>query len=213
MFGNDSSKQRDIHAVAPIPERLRKSERIAILTGDKVEDVEFFYPYYRLTEEGYQVDVITPEGGTFVGKHGMGLNASKSIREVHPQDYALLYLPGGKAPEILREDGAVIAFVRAFAQSGKPIAAVCHGPQILVTADLVRGRTLAAYWEVAEEIEQAGGTFADEALKIDGQFITARIPGDLHRHLNGVLNVLQGRYASGEAEAPNMARARQSEPA
>lgn len=191
---------------------MRKHARVAILTDDKVEDIEFSYPYYRLTEEGYDVDVITADGGNFAGKHGMGLNDSKSIRDVHPNDYELLYLPGGKAPESLRDDDQVIAFVRAFAQTGKPIAAVCHGPQILVTAGLVRGHTLAAYLEVREEIEEAGGTFTDEALNIDGPFITARYPGDLHRHLNGVINVLEGRYQSGEAEAPNMRR-RMAEPA
>jgi protease I len=189
MFGENNN---DINAAAPIPERLRENKKVAIITGGNVEDVEFFYPYYRLTEEGYQVDVITPKGGEFAGKHGIGLQESMAIAEVRPEDYELLYLPGGKAPAELRKDKAVIAFVKTFAASGKPIAAVCHGPQILITADLVRGREMACYPEIAEELTKAGATFVDEALVEDGQFITARMPGDLPRHLYGTLQVLRG---------------------
>lgn len=184
--------QPDIHKVAPIPERLRKAERVIILTADNTEDTEFFYPYYRLTEEGYQVDVATPDGGAFKGKHGLGLQDTLSINDVRPQDYALLYLPGGKAPEELRKNEQVLAFVKTFAQSGKPIAAVCHGPQVLITADLVRGKQMACWPGVREELEKAGGIFVDEALVEDGQFITGRMPGDLHRHLYGVLQYLHG---------------------
>lgn len=184
--------EKDTHAVAPIPERIQKHERVIIITADKVEDTEFFYPYYRLTEEGYQVDVVTPDGGEFEGKHGIGLKDSLAIKKVSPDNYALLYLPGGKAPAELRKNDEVINFVKEFAQSGKPIAAVCHGPQILISADLVRGRRMACWPEVKEELEEAGGTFVDEALVEDGQFITARMPGDLPRHLYGVLQSLNG---------------------
>ncbi len=187
------TEEKDIFAVAPIPERLRKSERVLIITADDTQDLEFFYPYYRLSEEGYAVDVATPDGGSFKGKMGMGLKQTKSIDQVSPADYALLYLPGGKAPASLRKNDAVVNFVKHFASSGKPIAAICHGPQLLVTADLVRGKKISAYPEVAKEIEAAGGRYSDEALAIDGQFITARVPGDLHRHLCGVINTLQGK--------------------
>jgi protease I len=154
--------------LSSIPERLRKQEKVIIITADNTEDIEFFYPYYRLTEEGYAVDVVTPKGGKFAGKHGLGLNKSVAINDVNPADYALLYIPGGKAPAELRKNDAVISFVKQFAAAGKPIAAICHGPQVLVSADLVRGRQLAAWPEVAKEIEEAGGTFVDEALVEDG---------------------------------------------
>ncbi len=185
--------ERDTHLAAPIPDRLEKGERIAIITGDKVEDTEFFYPYYRLTEEGFTVDVITIEGGKFEGKHGLGLQDSYSIDEVRADNYALLYLPGGKAPSELQENENVLNFVKAFAQSGKPIAAICHGPQVLISAGLVQGKQMACWPEISEELEEAGGKFVDEALVEDGQFITARMPGDLHRHLYGVLQFLKGK--------------------
>jgi protease I len=183
----------DIHVAAPVPGRLKKNEKIIMITGEDVEDIEFFYPYYRFTEEGYTVDVVTIEGGAFKGKHGIGLQNSKTITAVRPNDYALLYLPGGKAPAKLRKNDAVLSFVRAFAQTDKPIAAVCHGPQILMSAGLTKGVQMACWPEIADELEDAGGEFVDEALVIDKQFITARMPGDLHRHLYGVLQFMEGK--------------------
>jgi protease I len=189
----DDEEVKDNNAAAPIPARLQKNKRVMILTANNTQDLEFFYPYYRLTEEGYEVDVVTPEGGKFAGKYGLGLNVTKNIKEVRPQDYELLYIPGGKAPEELRRNDDVLKFVEAFAVLGKPIAAICHGPQVLVTAGLLHGRQIAAWPAVAQEIIDAGGTFVDEALVEDGQFITARRPGDLPRHLYGVLQYLAGK--------------------
>lgn len=188
-------EEPDNHAVAPIPERLRKSEKVLIITANNTEDTEFFYPYYRLTEAGYTVDVATPEGGAFKAKHGLGLKHTKAIKDVRAQDYALLYIPGGKAPSELRKNESVLNVLKEHAGSGKPIAAICHGPQVLISAGLVSGKRIAAWPEVRSEIEEAGGTFVDEALVEDGQFITARKPGDLHRHLYGVLQMLEGKAA------------------
>src|SRR5580693_6901534 len=109
---SDKDMEKDTHAVAPLPERLRKNEKVIIITADNTEDLEFFYPYYRLTEEGYTVDVVTPKGGKFEAKHGLGLKNTKAIKDVTPQDYALLYIPGGKAPEELRKNKDALNFVK-----------------------------------------------------------------------------------------------------
>ena len=188
---SDNSNERDTHAVAPIPESLRKNKKIAILTADNTEDIEFFYPYYRFTEEGYPVDVITPEGGKFEGKHGLGLNRTTPITDVRPEQYDLLYIPGGKAPAELRKIDEVLAFVKEFADSGKPIAALCHGPQVLISAGLVEGKRMASWPEVGKELEEAGATFVDAPMVEDGQFITGRMPGDLPQHLHRVLQRLE----------------------
>jgi len=194
LFSHDDEK--DTHAVAPIPERLRKNEKVIIITADNTEDTEFFYPYYRLTEEGYTVDVVTPKGGKFTAKHGLGLKVTRAIDDVKPADYALVYIPGGKAPQELRKNDKVIAFIKEFAASGKPIAAICHGPQVLATAGLLKGKHVAAWPEIADEMKEAGAIFVNEALVEDGQFITGRMPGDLHRHLFGVLQYLKGNVAN-----------------
>ncbi len=197
IFGSDS--KTDNHKVAPIPARLQKTEKIIILTADKTEDTEFFYPYYRLTEEGYTVDVVTPKGGSFEAKHGLGLKETKAIKDVRPEDYQLLYIPGGKAPEELCKNEDVIRFVQQFAaDKSKPIAAICHGPQVLITAGLVQGIQMACWPEIREELEKAGATFVDEALVEDRQFITARKPGDLPRHLFGVMEYLRGEVSTSQ---------------
>jgi protease I len=189
---NMKSSEKDTYKAAPTPERLKKNIRVAIITADKTQDLEFFYPYYRLNEEGYDVDVITPKGGAFEGKQGMGLKETKPIIQARAGDYSLIYIPGGKAPEELRKNDEVLRFVKEFASTGKPIAAICHGPQVLISADLVRGKRMASWPEVAKELEEAGAIFVDEALVEDGQFITGRQPGDLPRHLYGVLDYLHG---------------------
>lgn len=198
---NPFKEERDIMQAAPTPERLKKAEKILILTADNTEDMEFFYPYYRLVEEGYTVDVATIDGKSFKSKKGYEFKQTTKLSGVHAQDYALLYIPGGKAPAELRKDEDVIRFVQQFAATGRPIAAICHGPQVLVTADLVRGRKMAGYSGIQEEIEKAGGTFSDEALAIDGPFITSRLPGDLPRHLSGVMQALKAMHSGSQRAA------------
>lgn len=199
LTGQDTP-QKDNHAVSPIPARLQKNEKVIIITADNTEDLEFFYPYYRFTEDGYSVDVVTPDGGKFEAKHKIGLADTKAMADVKPEDYALLYIPGGKAPATLRENEAVLDFVKAFAKTGRPIAAICHGPQVLISAGLVKGKQMAAWPEIKKELEAAGATFVDEALVEDGQFITARKPGDLPRHLSGVLEYLKGKTTNQSRE-------------
>ena len=183
--------EKDNYKAAPIPENLKQNERIAMITGSVAEDLEFFYPYYRFNEAGYCVDMITEKGGSFDCKAGLGLHNSMAIDRVNPDHYALLYLPGGHAPSYLKDNKKVLDFVTKVAESNKPISAICHGPQILAAAGLIKGKKIAAWPEMKEEIEKAGAIFADEALQEDGQFITARRPGDLHRHLWGTLTALE----------------------
>jgi protease I len=164
--------------------------RIAILTADRVEDVEFFYPYYRFVEEGYTVDVITPSGGALTGYKGMGLKETTALDQVDPADYDLLFIPGGLAPGELRRDPRALAFVQAVAGRGTTIGAVCHGPQVLVDAGLVAGRSMTSWHEVAPEITAAGGTYLDRALVEDGQFVTSRKPGDMPLEISRLLQRL-----------------------
>lgn len=164
--------------------------RVALLTADKVEDVEFFYPYYRLVEEGYRVDVLTPSGGSVEAYRGMRLERTTAIADADPADYDLLFIPGGLAPTELREIPAAVEFVKAVVGRGTLVGAVCHGPQMLVTAGLVAGRRLTSWRGVAPEIRRAGGTYVDEAVVEDGQFVTSRKPGDLPVEMARILERL-----------------------
>ena len=179
----------DIYKAHPVG--YGDSGAVLILTADKTEDIEFFYPYYRFLEAGYRVEVVTPGGGEFKGKHGSGLKDTKDIRDIDPGDYDLLYIPGGKAPEKLKKEVDALQLVMQFFESGKPIAALCHGPQLLAASGVAQMRRIAAWPEVEGELTDAGIIYVNEAAVVDGPFITARWPGDLPAHLAKTLEVLQ----------------------
>jgi protease I len=169
---------------------------ILIITADKTEDLEFFYPYYRFIEAGFRVDVATPEGGKLTAKHGLELKETRKIAGLRPEEYDLLYIPGGKAPAKLKGDVETLEFVRKFAASGKPVAAICHGPQVLAAAKVIDQRKIAAWPEVKDEVVEGGATYIDKETVVDGQFITARWPGDLPSHLRHTLAALQQQPAA-----------------
>jgi protease I len=118
------------------------------------------------------------------------VKANLAVIDVDPDDYDLLLLPGGKAPETLRESEPVLDLARTFAEPGKPIAAICHGPQILVSAGLVKGRKMTSYVSVSEELKAAGARYLDEPLVRDGNLITSRNPDDLPHFIDGILETL-----------------------
>jgi protease I len=191
----NEATSRDVYQPAT-QNRDATAPAILILTTDKVEDLEFFYPYYRFIEAGYRVDVATPEGGEVKGKQGLTLKTTKKLSAINAPDYKLLYIPGGKAPAQLKDNKDVLALVKFFAKSGKLIAAVCHGPQLLAAADVIRGRRIAAWPEVENEVTEAGATYVNEETVCDGPFVTARWPGDLPMHLKQTLAMLDEVSAS-----------------
>ncbi|GGE43973.1 glutamine amidotransferase [Pullulanibacillus camelliae] len=164
--------------------------RVAMLTTDQVEDIEFFYPYYRFIEEGYEVDVITPKGGVLKAYREMELKSTMALIDANPLDYKLLFIPGGLAPTALKEIAEAVSFVKSYAEQGNLIGAVCHGPQLLATAGLIKGRKMTSWHEVANEIREAGATYLDEPLVEDGQYITARKPGDLPIEMSRIIERL-----------------------
>lgn len=167
-----------------------------LITTDGYEDSEFSYPFYRLQEAGYEVDVAAPEAGEVMGKHGYVFEADFSIDEHEPDwwaaEYDLLVIPGGKAPENLRTEApAAAAVVRAFDDADRPIAAICHGAQLLISADILEGRKLTGYWSLEVDIENAGGSYVDEAVVWDDNLITSRVPGDLPAFMRTVFEFLE----------------------
>ncbi|GAA2972790.1 type 1 glutamine amidotransferase domain-containing protein [Streptomyces enissocaesilis] len=195
MTDTDINRPADNRVALPTGEPSRG--RIAVLTADKVEDVEFFYPYYRFVEAGYDVDVITSSGGELTAYRGMSLQETTALADVDPADYLMLYVPGGLAPTELRENPAALDFVRAFALADKPVGLVCHGPQMLVSAGLAEGRRLTSWYEVSSEIEAAGGIWVDEPVVQDGSFFTARKPGDLPAEMHKIMVHLAQRQHAG----------------
>jgi protease I len=167
-----------------------QAKKALIVSADLFEDSELLYPLYRLQEAGFQVDVAAPAAGTITGKHGYAVTANLSVEAVESAGscgYSLLVLPGGKAPAALRTIPKVMEIATDFASSGIPMAAICHGPQILVTARLLRGKRATCYKTVAEELKEAGALYEDAAVVVDGNLITSRIPADLPYFMREVM--------------------------
>ena len=138
-----------------------------IVSAGLFEDSELLKPYSRLQEEGCQVDIAAPERGRIYGKHGCAVDANKALREVNPDDYAILVLPGGKAPEQIRREPAALAIAQAFFRAGKPVAAICHGPLILLSAGLLQGRHATCYHKVAEQVRRAGAHYQNHQIIVN----------------------------------------------
>ena len=165
--------------------------KILILSADRFEDSELLVPLARLRDEGMQVDIGSFVVGPIHGKHGESVHANRAIAEIHPEDYDALVLPGGKAPAALRQDAQVLALVRHFFAAGKPVAAICHGPQVLISAGVLSGRTATAYRAVANELKTAGAHYRDAEVVVDDNLVTSRMPADLPAFLREFIKKLQ----------------------
>jgi protease I len=150
-----------------------------ILVASYVEDIEFFYPYYRLREEGWDIDVATPDGQKIVGEHGYSFDPDIKISEANAEDYDLLVLPGGKAPERVRMVPESIEIARNMLEAGKTVAAVCHGIQTLISADVLKGRRATCWPAIHDDAKAAGAEYLDQEVVVDGNLVTSRYPDDL----------------------------------
>lgn len=166
--------------------------RIAFVLADDFEDSEFRKPYDALKGAGHTIDVIGVKAGTKVkGKKGEEeVKIEKAAVEASAADYDALVIPGGYSPDHLRTEQPIVAFVQELARSGKLIAAVCHGPQLLIEADTVKGRVVTSWPSVRRDLENAGASWVDEEVHVDGKLITSRKPADLPAFSRAILDQL-----------------------
>ena len=150
-----------------------------IISADNFEDSELLVPYYRLKESGVEVTVASLTLGNITGKHGYEVAVDKTFDEVNPDDYTLLVLPGGKAPAVVRKEPKALDIARSFFARSKPVAAICHGPQILISAGLLQGRHATCYMSVADELKESGALYEDREVVVDANLATSRQPADL----------------------------------
>ena len=149
------------------------TKKAVILTGKLVQDHEYIYPYYRLQEAGFEVDVAVRGKETVQGSIGIKVVPTKDIPELRVGDYDLLVLPGGaKALEYMRQDKEIIKFISDFNETGKIIASICHGSQLLISARVVKGRRISGYYSIKDDIENAGAVYVDAPFVTDGNVIT-----------------------------------------
>jgi protease I len=171
-----------------------EAARVALLLGQGFEDSEFRVPYDRLRSAGHVVEIIgTKPGEELAGYKGKEkATAERSIDEVRPEDYDALLIPGGQSPDHLRADPRFVEFVKRFDRTGRPLAAVCHGPQLLISAGLVGGRTVTAWKTIQEDLRQIGANVVDRPVVVDGNWITSRQPQDLEEFSAALLQALEG---------------------
>lgn len=171
------------------------SKRAVILTADKFEDMELFFPLFRLQEMGWDVDVAAPEKSLISGEHGYTLEPDLTIADVNPGNYDLLFIPGGfpdGAPATVRKNKQAREITKAFFEQNKLVASICHGPWTLADAGVLKGRHLTSYWHdgVPEDVKAAGGIWEDKEVVVDGNLITSRWPMDLPAFMRAVASKL-----------------------
>jgi protease I len=175
--------------------------RIAFVLGEGFEDSEFRVPYDALVAAGHTIEVLGARvGETVAGKRGKErVEIEMSAAHQDPSRYDALVIPGGFSPDHLRTNQGVVGFVRRMVADGKLIAAVCHGPQLLIEVDGVRGKTVTSWPSVKTDLQNAGATWVDREVVIDGRLITARKPADLPAFTEAIEANL--RSASAQARA------------
>jgi protease I len=182
-----------------------KEARILILATNGFEQLELTVPRDELRKAGAKVDVASPEGKPIRGWNktdwGETVPSDLKIAEVRPDSYQALVLPGGQInPDLLRVDADAMKVVKAFLDSGKPVAAICHAPWLLVQADAVRGLNLTSYKSIRKDVENAGGKWVDKEVVVDKGIITSRNPGDLKAFVPKIIEeVREGRHQQRKA--------------
>lgn len=166
--------------------------KVAFLLATGFEDSEMKVPYDEVIKAGHKAEIIgLKEGETLIGKkESVSYAADKAASDASAGDYDAIVIPGGSSPEALRLDEDILKLVKEADKAGKPIAAICHGPQILISAELVKGRTLTSYPPLQDDIVNAGAEFRDEEVVVDGNFITSRTPKDEPAFVRELLKAL-----------------------
>ena len=168
-------------------------KQIAVIITDMFEDSEYTEPARAFREAGHTlVHVGLKAGATVYGKkNNTPVVVDKAAAEVRVDDFDALLIPGGYSPDKLRVDEAAVRFAGDFLRSGKPVFAICHAPQLLITADVLRGRTLTGYTSIVQDIKNAGATFVDREVVEDGALVSSRNPDDLPAFVETALKHLK----------------------
>lgn len=167
-------------------------KRIAILIENMFDERELVYPYYRLLEEGYTVDLVgTDKDTVYSGKTSFTEKSTHASRDVSYEDYDALVIPGGFSPDYMRRSRDTLKFVRDMDQANKPIATICHGAWVLASAADIKGKRITSYSSIKDDVVNAGASYVDEAVVVDGNIITSRTPADLPVFVKTLIENLQ----------------------
>jgi protease I len=169
-------------------------KRIAILAANDYEDLELWYPLLRMREEGAEVKVVGVKNGpeTCLSKHGYGVKIDLSADQVKAKDFDAVIIPGGWAPDRLRQCEHTVGLVREMFQQGKVVAAICHGAWVPASAGILKGRTATCVRAVKDDVINAGGKYVDREVVRDGNLITSRFPDDLPAFCREIIGAMAG---------------------
>lgn len=165
--------------------------RIAILVENDYQDQEVWVPLYRFREEGYDTAVLAPRPGEYRSKYGYPIRAEAAASEADSAEFAAVVVPGGWAPDRLRQDAGVLRLVREAFEGRRVVAAICHGGWVLASAGILRGRRVTSYQAIKDDMTHAGATWVDQEVVRDGRLITARKPDDLPAFCREILKALK----------------------
>jgi len=168
-----------------------KGKRIAILAEDMYEDLELWYPYYRLVEEGAEVKIIGPEAKEYQSKHGYTAQADLSADKVKADEFDGVVVPGGFAPDRLRRYPAILSIVRGVFEKGGLVASICHGPWVLISANIMKGKQTTGVISLKDDLINAGAIYLDKEVVVDNNLITSRTPQDLPAFLKAIIAALK----------------------
>ena len=166
-------------------------KRVAILVEDGYEDSELMGPLKGLQAAGAVVSLVGPQGARqYTGKRGHVVTSDVAAGTVDSGDFDALVIPGGHAPDKMRMCHAMVDLTREAMEAGKPVAAICHGPQLLISADVLRGRTLTCWPSIAVDVKNAVGLYVDKPVVEDGNLITSRKPDDVPAFAEAIIRAL-----------------------
>lgn len=168
------------------------SKRVAILAEDEYEDLELWYPYYRLKEAGHAVTIIgSGRSAVFKSKHGYEVKVDLGANEADASNFDAVIIPGGYAPDKLRRYPAINEFVKAMDAQSKVVAAICHAGSVLVSASILKGRKMTCFISIKDDVMNAGARYKDQPVVVDGNLITSRSPADLPDFMKAILLALR----------------------
>ncbi len=180
---------------------MLNNKRVAVLIAEQFHDEETPVPRDYLRKLGAEVDIVGLEKKELVGKYGRTvLTTDKTIYDVKPEEYDGIIIPGGGAPERLRVNDTVLDFVRRFWQTGRPVGVICHGPQVLISAGLLKGVKLTCYVGIRDDVKNVGAIYVDEPVCVDGQVISSRKPEDLPFFNEAFARALAGRVTDSKGK-------------
>ena len=168
-------------------------KRIAVLLEQQYQEMEVWYPIYRLKEAGAEVVLVAPEAGkTYASKLGYPAKSDAAAKDVKANEFAGIVIPGGFCPDYIRRSDAMLKLVRDADASKLPIAAICHGPWVLCSTKALKGRRATSFSSIKDDVVNAGATWVDEEVVIDGHIITSRTPADLPAFTLALLRAVAG---------------------